>query len=141
MSSRTGGVTAGSGTRSLPAWRWASAILLLLMGGIHLYLVLFSGFDGLVGTLFVINAIGALVLAVGMVAVPDRLLTLTSLLGLLFTAGTLLALVLALTLPGGFLGVREQISAELASTTLVVEGLGTLVLLGATLTAARLRRS
>jgi len=111
------------------------------MGGIHLYLVLFSGFDGLVGTLFVINAIGALVLAVGMVAVPDRLLTLTSLLGLLFTAGTLLALVLALTLPGGFLGVREQISAELVSTTLVVEGLGTLVLLGATLTAARLRRS
>ena len=141
MSSRTGGVTTGAGTRSLAAWRWASAILLLVMGGIHLYLVLFSGFDGLVGTLFVINAIGALVLAIAMVAVPDRLLTLTSLLSLLFTAGTLLALVLSLTLPGGFLGVREQISAELVPTTLVAEALGTLVLLGTTLMAARPRRS
>jgi hypothetical protein len=37
--------------------------------------------------------------------------------------------------------VREQISAELVPTTLVAEGLGTLVLLGATLLAARLRRS
>ncbi|WP_141566592.1 hypothetical protein [Pseudonocardia sp. N23] len=140
MSSRTGDSTTSSRTRSLPAWRWASAILLLVMGGIHLYLVLFSGFDGLVGTLFVVNAIGALLLAVAMIAVPDRLLTIASLLSLLFTAGTLLALVLSLVLPGGFLGVREQISAELVPTTLVAEALGALVLLGATILAARLRR-
>ncbi|AEA23106.1 hypothetical protein Psed_0852 [Pseudonocardia dioxanivorans CB1190] len=139
MASQTGGIAAR--TRSLPAWRVAGAILLLLMGGIHLYLVLFGGFDGLVGTLFVINAIGALILAIAMVGARDRQLPLVSLLSLLFTAGTLLSLVLALLLPGGFLGVREQLGGELVVTTLIVEGLGVLALLGATFAAARLPKS
>jgi hypothetical protein len=122
--------------RSLLTWQALSALLLLAMGGIHLYLVLFSGFDGLVGTLFVLNAIGGLVLAVAILATPRRFLFLVSVLSLLFMAGTLLGLVLALT-PSGFLGVHEQFAAQLVTETLVVESIGTLVLLVTTLRARR----
>src|SRR5262245_4747274 len=76
-------------------WQVLSAVLLLAMGGIHLYLVL-QGFGGLVGVLFVLNALAGLVMAVAMVAVR-RHLVLASVLSLLLMAGTLLALVLALT--------------------------------------------
>jgi hypothetical protein len=62
-------------------WQIVSAILLLVMGGIHLYLV-FYGVGGLLGKLFVLNAIGALVLAIVIVVVRARLLTLTAVLGL-----------------------------------------------------------
>lgn len=117
-------------------WRGLSALLLLAMGGIHLYLVVFSGFDGLIGTLFVLNAIGGLVLAAAMLATPRRFLTLVSLLSLLFLAGTLLGLVLALT-PSGFLGVHEQLAAELVTETLVVESIGTIVLAVTTVLSRR----
>ncbi|MFC5993507.1 hypothetical protein ACFQE5_04665 [Pseudonocardia hispaniensis] len=133
----SGPAAAGGGhgaQRALLPWRVLGALLLLAMGGIHLYLV-FHGFSGLVGTLFVLNAIGSLVLAVAMLVVPGRLLGLTSGLSALFMAGTLLALVLALTV--GFLGVREQLGNQLVPTTLVVESVGTIVL---ALTAARASR-
>jgi hypothetical protein len=122
--------------RSLQFWRALGALLLLAMGGIHLYLVAFSGFDGLVGTLFVLNAIGGLVLAVAILATPRRFLFLVSLLSLLFMAGTLLALLLSLT-PGGFLGVREQLSAQLVTETIIVESIGTVVLAVTTVLARR----
>ena len=48
-------------------WQVLSALLLLTMGGIHLYLVL-TGFGGLLGVLFVLNAIGGVVLAIAMIA-------------------------------------------------------------------------
>ena len=47
--------------------------------------------------LFVLNAIGGVVLAIAMIAAPRRFLPVASVLSLLFMAGTLLALVLALT--------------------------------------------
>jgi hypothetical protein len=51
------GVVGQSGQRSPILWWVLSALLLLTMGGIHLYLVL-TGFGGLLGVLFVLNAIG-----------------------------------------------------------------------------------
>jgi hypothetical protein len=132
------GVVGRAGQRSLILWRVLSALLLLTMGGIHLYLVL-TGFGGLLGVLFVLNAIGGVVLAIAMIAAPRRFLPLASVLGLLFMAGTLLALVLALTV--GLFGIHEQLGTELVPTTLIVESIGTIVLAVTTALAFRMRRS
>jgi hypothetical protein len=110
-----------------------SALFLLAMGGIHLYLVL-QGFGGLVGALFVLNALAGLVMAVAMVVARKRLV-LASVLSLLLMAGTLLALVLALTV--GLLGIREQLSGQLVVPTLVVESVGAIVLVVTTVVARR----
>src|SRR5690242_120582 len=97
MSSRTS--TTGStrsinvGHGALLIWRLLSAIALLAMGGIHLYLV-FHGVGGLLGTLFVLDVVGALVLTVAIIVLRGRLLTLAAALSLLFVAGTLLSLIL-----------------------------------------------
>jgi hypothetical protein len=127
-----------SGRRALMVWQIVSAILLLVMGGIHLYLV-FYGVGGLLGKLFVLNAIGALVLAIVIVVVRARLLTLTAVLGLIFMAGTLLALILALTV--GLFGIHEVMSFRLVPTTLVVESIGTVVLAITSLLAFRSQRA
>ena len=103
----------------LMGWRVASAVLLLAMAGIHVYLVLFAGFDGLLVT-------------------RGRLLALSSVLSLLFLGGTLLALVLALT-PAGVMGMHETIDAELVPTTLVAESLGVVVLAITTVLVLRRR--
>lgn len=118
------------------AWRVVSALFLLAMGGIHLFLV-FSGTGGVLGVLFVLNAVGAVVLAVAMVVVDRRLLV-ASVLSLLFMAGTLLALVVALT-PAGLFGIRSSLGYQLAPTTLVVESIGVLVLLVTAVLAFRKR--
>ena len=127
-----------SGRRALMVWQIVSAILLLVMGGIHLYLV-FYGVGGLLGKLFMLNAIGALVLAIVIVVVRTRLLTLTAVLGLIFMAGTLLALILALTV--GLFGIHEVMSFRLVPTTLVVESIGTSVLAITSLLAFRSQRA
>jgi hypothetical protein len=137
----TGGETSSrgvSGQRSLMAWRVLSALLLLAMGGIHLYLV-FDGVGGVLGVLFVLNAIGGLVLAIALIAAPQRFLPVVSVLSLLFMAGTLLALVLALTV--GLFGITEQMSGQLVPTTLIVESIGVVVLLVTTVLAFRMWRS
>ncbi len=76
--------------------RILSVIVLLVTGGIHLFLV-FDGVGGTLGALFVLNAIAAIVLAVALIALRGRLLQWAAVLGLLFLIATLLALVLALT--------------------------------------------
>ena len=106
-------------------WQALSALLLLAMGGIHLYLVL-NGVGGVLGVLFVLNAVGALVLAIAIAVLRRRPLLVASVLSLLFIVGTLLALVLALTV--GLFGIRSSLSFELAPTTLVVESIGVVVL-------------
>lgn len=113
------------GQRGLMIWRLLSAFALLVMGGIHLFLV-FDGVGGTLGTLFVLNAIGALVLAIAIIFLRGGLLSLATVLGLLFMVGTLLALVLALTV--GFFGIHEVMSFELVPTTLVVESIGSVIL-------------
>ena len=114
-----------SGQRPPIVWQTLSAIVLLAMGGIHLYLI-FNGVGGTLGTLFVLNAVGALVLAIAVVVLRGRLLLAACVLSVLFMAGTLLALVLALTV--GLFGIHEVLSFQLVPTTLVVESIGTIVL-------------
>ena len=114
----------GVSNRTLMAWRLLSAIVLLVMGGIHLYLV-FYGVGGVLGTLFLLNAGGALVLAVAVIVLRGRLLSLATVLSLLFMVGTLCALVLALTV--GLFGIHEVLSFTLVHTTLVVESIGTVI--------------
>ena len=127
-----------SGLLSPIIWRILSALTLLAMGGIHLYLVL-DGVGGVLGVLFVLNAIGGLLLAIAMLAVPRRLLLLASVLSLLFIVGTLLALILALTV--GLFGITETLSFTLVPTTLVVEPIGTIVLAVTTVLALRMQRT
>jgi hypothetical protein len=133
--------TAGGGGHGSPrspiVWQGLSALLLLAMGGIHLYLVL-NGVGGVLGLLFVLNAVGAIVLAVAMVALRRGPLLVASVLSLLFMVGTLLALVLALTI--GLFGIRETLDFQLVPTTLVVELIGTIVLMVTTAMVFRLRR-
>lgn len=111
--------------RPLLGWQLLSALFLLAMAAIHVYLVL-DGVGGTLGVLFVLNGIGGLVLAVAVVVLRGRLLLLAGVLSTLFLAGTLLALVLALTV--GLFGIREDLSFTLVPETLVVESAGTAVL-------------
>jgi hypothetical protein len=121
----TTGAGGSGGLRSVVAWQALSVLFLLAMGAIHLYLVL-DGVGGTLGKLFVLNAIGALVLTIAIVVLRRRLLLIASVLSTLFMAGTLLALVLALTI--GLFGIHEVLSYQLVPTTLVVESIGTIVL-------------
>lgn len=120
-------MTESSG-RVLWVMRILSAIALLAAGGIHLYLV-FNGVGGILGVMFVLNAVGALVLAVGMLLLRGRLLQIVTVLSLLFLIATLLALVLALTV--GLFGIRETWDFTLVPETVIVESIG-IVILGIT---------
>jgi hypothetical protein len=124
----------GRPQRSTMVWQGLSALALLAMGGIHLYLALTST-GGILGVLFVLNAIGGLVLAVAVLVLRGWLLATATVLALLFLAGTLLSLVLALTV--GLFGIESSLDYELAPTTLVVESVGVLVLLVTTVLVLR----
>ena len=132
------GAAGGRGQRSLMAWQVLSALFLLAMGGIHLYLAR-TGVSGLLGVLFILNAVGALALAIAMVVLRRRLLLAACVLSLLFIAGTLLALVLALTV--GLFGIGETLHGRLVPTTLVVESVGVVVLLVTIALVIRRRRA
>jgi hypothetical protein len=119
----------------LMTWRVLSAIALLTMAGIHLYMVI-DGVGGLLGVLFILNAIGGLVLAIAVMVLRGRLLSLATVLSLLFMIGTLVALILALTV--GLFGIHEVSTGKLVTTTLVVESIGTIIL---AVTAALVLRS
>jgi hypothetical protein len=129
---------AGHGGQRAPiVWQALSALLLLAMGAIHLYLVL-NGVGGALGALFALNAAGALVLAIALVVLRRRPLLVASVLSLLFMVGTLLALLLALTV--GLFGIRETLTFQLVPTTLVVESIGTIVLVVTTALVFRMQR-
>jgi hypothetical protein len=131
-----GGVDHG-GRRTPIVWQALSALLLLAMGGIHFYLVL-NGVGGMLGVLFMLNAAGALLLAIAIVVLRRRPLLVAGVLSLLFMGGTLLALVLALTI--GLFGIRETLDFQLVPTTLVVESIGTIILVVTTALVFRMRR-
>ena len=140
VGSRASVSAAGAGhraPRSVFVWQVLSALLLLTMGGIHLYLALKGA--GSLGKPFWLNAVGGLVLAIAMVVLRGRLLLLASVLGTLFMAGTLLALVLALTV--GLFGIHEVLSYRPVPPTLVVESIGTIVLAVTTALVYRMRGS
>lgn len=102
-----------------------SAILLLAVGGIHLFLV-FDGVGGTLGVLFVFNAVAAVVLAIGMLALRGRLQKLATVLGLLFLLASLASLLLALTV--GLFGIHEVWTFTLVPQTVVVDAIGIVVL-------------
>ncbi|HEY6425145.1 MAG TPA: hypothetical protein VIY28_18270 [Pseudonocardiaceae bacterium] len=91
-----------------------------------------------VGTLFLLNAIVAVALAVALLVVPTRLLSAAAAVTAAFTAGTLLGLVVSLTV--GLFGVHESLQTPLVPATLVVESAGILVLGLTAVLAARSRR-
>jgi hypothetical protein len=122
----------------LRVMRILSAIVLLVVGGIHLFLV-FDGVGGLLGVLFVLNAIAGLVLAIGMLVLHGRLLSITVILSLLFVIATLLALILALTV--GLFGITETWDFTLVPQTVVIESIGIVVLAIATVVVLRTQRT
>ena len=115
-----------------------SAIVLLAIGGIHLFLV-FDGVGGVLGVLFILNAIAGIVLAIGMLALHGRLLKLVTVLGLLFVIASLLALVLALTV--GLFGITETWSFTLVPETIVVDAIGVVALAVTSIFALRSPRA
>ena len=105
--------------------RILSAIVLLAIGGIHLFLV-FDGVGGILGVFFVLNAIAGVVLAIGMLVLHGRLLSLATVLGLLFAIASLAALLLALTV--GLFGITETWDFTLVPQTVVVDAIGVVIL-------------
>ncbi|MGH4010914.1 MAG: hypothetical protein ACRDTH_22615 [Pseudonocardiaceae bacterium] len=97
------------------------------MGWIHLLLWV-DGFREVpvIGPLFLLNTIGAAVLAVALLVVPVRLLSVVAAVTAAFTAGTLVGLILSLTV--GLFGVQESLQTPLVPTTLLVESAGVLLL-------------
>ncbi|GGI48496.1 hypothetical protein SAMN04489721_1399 [Agromyces flavus] len=139
MTANTGAtMTRSSSTTLLWTMRILSAIVLLVVGGIHLYLV-FVGVGGLLGVLFVLNAIAGLVLAIGMLVLHGRLLGITTVLSLLFVIATLSALLLALTV--GLFGITETWDFTLVPETVVIESIGIVVLAVATVVVVRTPRT
>ena len=110
-----------------PMWlmRILSAIVLVLVGGIHLFLI-FDGVGGLLGVLFVLDAVAAFVLAIGMLVLRGAWLRLATLLSLLFLIASLAALLLALTV--GLFGIREVWTFTLVPETVIIEAIGIVVL-------------
>ncbi len=129
-----------TGTNQTVLWvlRILSAIILLAIGGIHLFLV-FNGVGGVLGVLFVLQAIAGLVLAIGMLALRGRLLSIATILSLLFVIASLAALLLALTV--GFFGITETWDFTLVIETVVVESIGVVVLAIATWVVVRTPRA
>jgi hypothetical protein len=111
--------------RTLWALRILSAVSLVATGGIHLYLV-FNGVGGILGVLFVLNAVAGLVLAIAMVTLRGRMLQAAAVLGLLFLIATLGALLLALTV--GLFGIHTEWDFTLVPETVIVESIGLVVL-------------
>ena len=116
---------AASGHGLLRVMRILSAIVLLAIGGIHLFLI-FDGVGGLLGVLFTLNAIAGIVLAIGMLTLHRGLLALATVLSLLFIIASLIALLLALTV--GLFGISETWTFTLVPETVVIEAIGVVVL-------------
>ena len=135
-SSMTASSQAGTSHVATRVMRVLSGILLLAVGGIHLFLV-FDGVGGTLGVLFVLNAVAGIVLAVGMFALRGRLLRLATILSLLFLIASLASLLLALTV--GLFGITEVWTFTLVPQTVVIEAIGIVVL--AITTAVVFRRS
>jgi urea transporter len=107
--------------------RIAGAGLTGWSAGIHLYLWS-EGFRDIetIGTLFLLNAIGGIVLALALLATPGRFLAVVSGLGALYALSVLGALFMSLTV--GLFGFHETIGTEQVVTTLVVNSVAVLVL-------------
>ena len=124
---------------ALIAARILGAALTAVMAWIHLDLWV-GGYRDIptIGVLFLLNSIGAALLAIALLVTPVRLLGFVSAGGALFTAGTLAALLASLTV--GVFGFREYLGDPLVVTTIIVEAAGTVVLSAHTAMRAVARR-
>jgi len=116
----------------LKVTRILGGILLLAIAGIHLFLV-FDGVGGVLGVLFILNSIAAIVLAIGMFALRGALVKFVVVLSLLFIIASLVSLLLALTV--GLFGIHETWTFTLVPETIIVEAIGILVLVVASAAA------
>jgi hypothetical protein len=120
--------------------RAAGALLLAAAGGIHLYLWS-TGYDSIdwIGPLFLVNAIGAFVLALAVLAAPRRLLFWPAGAGALLQIGTLGGLFLSSTV--GLFGFVESSAASYYWESVIVESVGFLVLAALAVLCRPVRRS
>jgi hypothetical protein len=125
---------AGSNRNAPTVLRIVSAILLLAIGGIHLFLVV-NGTGGILGVIFVLNGIAGIVLAIAILVLRGRLRMLATVLGLLFAIASLAALLLALTV--GLFGIHETWDYLLVPQTVVIDAIAVVVLGVTTLMTVR----
>jgi hypothetical protein len=120
--------TARSNSTSLVVMRILGALALLAMAGIHLYLWGWNGYDqfSVIGPLFLINAIVGALLGIAVAVLPTRMLAITSTLSALFELGTLVALLVSIF--WGLFGVQESFQFMIVNVTLIVEGIGVVLL-------------
>jgi len=118
----------------LTVMRILSAIVLFAIAGIHLFLV-FDGVGGVLGMLFILNSVAAIVLGIAMLVLRGILLKGAAVLSLLFIIASLLSLLLALTV--GLFGIHETWTFTLVPQTIIVEAIGIVVLAVASVTAPR----
>jgi len=121
----------------LTVMRILSAIVLFAIAGIHLFLV-FDGVGGVLGMLFILNSVAAIVLGIAMLVLRGILLKGAAVLSLLFIIASLLSLLLALTV--GLFGIHETWTFTLVPQTIIVEAIGIVVLAVASVTAPRSSR-
>jgi hypothetical protein len=114
-------------TAAVVGLRALGALLLAAAGGIHLYLWS-TGYDTIdwIGPLFLVNAVGAFVLAAAVLIAPRRLVFWPALAGALLQIGTLGGLVLSSTV--GLFGFVESSAASYYWESVIVESAGFLVL-------------
>jgi hypothetical protein len=107
--------------------RVIGAGLLAWMGWIHLHLWS-EGYKHLpsIGPLFLLNFIAAVLLAVSVLAVPRRFLTLAAGAGALMAAGTLVSLAISINV--GLLGFTDSYNAPFAHLSAWVEAAAAVVL-------------
>jgi hypothetical protein len=120
----------------LKVTRILGGIVLLAIAGIHLFLV-FDGVGGVLGVLFILNSIAAVVLAIAIFALRGALVKLVVVLSLLFIVASLVSLLLALTV--GLFGIHETWTFTLVPETIIVEAIGIVVLLVASAAVLRPR--
>jgi hypothetical protein len=116
--------------------RLAGAGLLAWMGWIHLHLWS-QGYRHIasIGYLFMLNFIGAVLAALGVLAAPRRYLALAAAGGALMVAGTLVGLAVSINI--GLLGFRDSLHAPFAHQSIWVEAAALVVLTAITGRAIR----
>jgi hypothetical protein len=119
--------------------RIAGAGLLAWMGWIHLHLWS-QGYKHIpsIGRLFLLNFIGAVALALGVLAAPRRYLAFVAASGSLMAAGTLASLIISINI--GFLGFKDSSNASYAHLSIWVEAAATVVLAAVAWRGLALRR-
>jgi hypothetical protein len=130
-------------SRSVPAdlivGRLAGAGLLVWMAWIHWHLWS-TGYKHLhiVGPLFLVNAVGGVLMALAVLAVPWRWLSPTAAAGALMAGGTLVGLAISINV--GLFGFKDYLNAPFARLSVWVESAAIVVLVAVAVRAALVGR-